>query len=221
MFFSYRIVDCFYVFVCKFFIGGLTLIDYFDDLVCKLNDANKDIKLIKSNIVKHKKNYLFDLFEFEISDKIKYLYNNYKVFLISWENDKEKLNGFIDFISYEEILNEHKVICNLAENIEKDLIEEQERVINDLKCWYPIFKFPNGDAFCYDNRNGKVVFFEHEVFDTGINLHGLIIAESIDVLLENWSEVLFIDIYDWYEGVDEQGINLRKNVYSKVLKEIK
>ncbi len=36
---------------------------------------------------------------------------------------------------------------------------------------------------------------EHEVFDTGGDLHGLLIAESIDELLKNWSKVLFVDIY--------------------------
>ena len=35
----------------------------------------------------------------------------------------------------------------------------------------------------------------HEVFDTGGDLHGLLIAESIDELLKNWSKVLFVDIY--------------------------
>ena len=29
--------------------------------------------------------------------------------------------------------------------------------------WYPLFYFPNGDAFCLDIRNGTVVFYEHEI----------------------------------------------------------
>lgn len=121
------------------------------------------------------------------------------------------------FVPYEEIVHENKNLCEIIEGIEDDLIEEQDVVINDLLHWYPIFKFPNGDAFCYDNRNGKIVFFEHEVFDTGINLHGLIIADTMDFLLESWSKALFIDIYDWYEGVNEQGIDLSKSVYEKVI----
>ncbi len=43
-----------------------------------------------------------------------------------------------------------------------------------------------------------------DVFDTGTNLNGLVIAKSIDFLLENWSKVLFVDIYDWYQGCDEE-----------------
>ena len=50
----------------------------------------------------------------------------------------------------------------------------------------------------------------------GVNLHGLIISESIEALLESWSKVLFIDIFDWYEGVDEHGIDLSKPVYEKI-----
>ena len=43
-----------------------------------------------------------------------------------------------------------------------------------------------------------------DVFDIGTNLNGLVIAKSIDFLLENWSKVLFVDIYDWYQGCDEE-----------------
>lgn len=108
-------------------------------------------------------------------------------------------------------------MCELAENMDDDLIENQDAVINDLKHWYPIFSFANGDAFCYDKRNGKVVFFEHEVFDTGVNLNGLVIADTIDSLLEKWSKILFVDIYDWYEGVNEHGIDLSKPIYEKIM----
>ncbi|MDT8719723.1 hypothetical protein IAI10_24120 [Clostridium sp. 19966] len=82
----------------------------------------------------------------------------------------------------------------------------------------PVFRFPNDDMFCIDKRNGKVVFFEHDVFDTGINLHGLVIAKSIEDLIIKWSKVLFIDIYDWYEGVNEvEGIDLSKDVYKTII----
>lgn len=108
-------------------------------------------------------------------------------------------------------------MCELAESMDKDLIENQDAVINDLKHWYPIFSFANGDAFCYDKRNGKVVFFEHEVFDTGVNLNGFVIADTIDSLLEKWSKILFVDIYDWYEGVNEHGIDLSKPVYEEIM----
>lgn len=55
------------------------------------------------------------------------------------------------------------------------------------------------------------------MFDCEANLHGLVIAESMDDLLEKWSKVLFVDIYDWYEGVDECGIDINKSVYKPIL----
>ena len=46
--------------------------------------------------------------------------------------------------------------------------------------WYPLFYFPNGDAFCLDIRNGTVVFYEHEIYESEKNLHGLLIAILIN-----------------------------------------
>lgn len=191
------------------------MVDYFKDLRNKLN--NNNVKIIESNIIECSMNHTFDMFEFGISDEVKFIYNNYKKFILSWEETVQNIRGFINFVPYEEIMKENRALSKNIENLEEDLIEEQNIVIDDLLHWYPIFKFPNGDAFCYDKRNGKIVFFEHDVFDTGINLHGLVIAESIDSLLKKWSKILFIDIYDWYEGVNEQGIDLDKCIYRNVL----
>lgn len=193
------------------------MIDYFEELNKKLSNKRCNIEIVKSNILKCKMNYSFELFEFGISEETKYIYNNYKRYMLSWEEKVQNICGFINFIPYESILRENKELCELAENMDDDLIEDQNVVINDLKHWYPIFSFANGDAFCYDKRNGKVVFFEHEVFDTGVNLNGLVIADNIDILLEKWSKILFVDIYDWYEGVNEHGIDLSKPIYEKVM----
>ena len=190
--------------------------DYFKQLIDMLNQ-NCNIEIISNNIIEGNTNNTFDLFRHGISDEIKYIYNNYKRFDLHWEEKNGISHGYVIFIPYEEILKEHKELCEMAEHMEADLIEEQDEVINDLSHWYPLFYFPNGDAFCYDDRNGNVVFYEHEVFDMGINLHGLLIAESIDSLFEKWSQVLFGDIYDWYEGVSELGIDLSKPVYKGLL----
>lgn len=190
--------------------------DYFNELVFKLNN-NKEITITQISIIQNEMHHTLELFDIGISDEIKYIYNNYKKFLISWEENNQRFHGFVNFIPYNDILFEHKEICELTESMKDNLIENQEMVINDLSNWYPIFKFPNGDAFCYDKRNGKVVFFEHEVFDTGVNLNGLVIADSIVDLFNIWSSVLFIDIYDWCEGVNEHGIDLSKPIYRKVL----
>lgn len=191
------------------------MIDYFKNFIQRINEK-ENIIILKSNILQCEEDYKFDLFGRDISDEIKYLYNHYSRFQVSWEENTHNVNGFIEFVPYNKIMDEHIELNEIAENL-GSLIEDQDIVINDLKNWYPIFKFPNGDAFCYEKRNGKVVFFEHEVFDTGVNLHGLVIADSVDHLMKNWSRLLFIDIYDWYEGVDEHGINLNRPIYEKIL----
>lgn len=192
------------------------MMDYFEELISKIEE-NIDINIIKRDIFKCNRNYNFELFTYGISEKAKYLYNNYGKFLLYWESNTFKINGFIDFVPYEQIFIDHLEMCEMLNKLEKDLIDEQDVVMNDIKNWYPIFRFPNGDTFCYDKRNGKIVFYEHEVFDTGINLHGIIIANSLDSLLEKWSKSLFVDIYDWSEGVNEQGIDLDKPVFKKVI----
>lgn len=87
----------------------------------------------------------------------------------------------------------------------------------DLNNWIPIFNFPNGDLFCIDKRNNKIVFFDHELLEDELNLHGLVIANNIYELIEKWSKVSYIDIYDWCEGINEQGIDLDKEVYKNIL----
>lgn len=131
--------------------------DYFENLILELKEMSNVI-IISNNISKCEENYTFDLFEYYISDEIKYLYNHYKKFQVYWEEKTQKLRGFIDFIPYEKIIEEHKMMNEISGTIEEDFIENQDMVINDLKNWYPVFKFPNGDAFCYDRRNGKIAF---------------------------------------------------------------
>lgn len=199
-------------------VKGINVVDYFKELQDKLKSENSSFKILRSDVLECKIENGFELFTFGISDEVRYLYDHYKRFLLSWEEKTQKWYGFVDFISYDEIEKEHEQLCELAEEMDKDIIEKQDNVIEDLQNWYPIFRFSNGDSFCYDKRNGKIVFFEHEVFDIGVNLHGLVIAESIDTLLENWSKVLFIDIYDWFEGVNEHGIDFDRPIYKDIMK---
>ena len=191
--------------------------DFFKELEIKLSCKN-DIKIIENSKIMCKADYSFNLFRFGISDNIKYVYNNYREFKLCWEEKVLHLRGFVNFISYEKIFEEHKELCEISEMIRGNLTMDQIEALKDIYHWYPIFKFPNGDAFCYDNRNGKIVFFEHDLFDCGPNSHGMIIAKSIDCLFDAWSKVLFVDIYDWTEGVNEDGIDLSKEVFEQILK---
>ena len=192
--------------------------DFFKELEIKLSCKENNIKIIKSDKITSKSNHSLNLFKFGISDSIKFIYNNYREFNLCWEEKALHLSGFVNFISYEKIFEEHKELCEISEMNKGNLTNDQIEAIEDIYHWYPIFKFPNGDAFCYDNRNGKIVFFEHDFFDCGPNLYGIIIAKSMDYLFNNWSKVLFVDIYDWTEGVNEDGIDLNKEIFKQILK---
>lgn len=191
--------------------------DYFKEIIEEIDSKKQDIEILDCDIQKCENDYNFELFKFGISDDVKKIYNSYKKFDLNWECRLHKIHGFVHFVPYEKILSEHVDLYESVSEIENDLIEEQDEVIEDISHWYPVFIFPNGDKFCYDDRNGKIVFYEHDVFDGGVNLHGLVIAESIDGLLYSWGKVLFMDIYDWYEGVDEKGIDVKKEVYKPIL----
>lgn len=133
-------------------------------------------------------------------------------------------NGWLHILSPNEILLFHKEIKVIIEETvqNKEISDFDEEIIESVKdweYWIPIVLFPNGDAFCIDKKSDykNVLFLEHDVMDSGPNLHGLKLAKNFDDLLDKWSKVAFIDIFDWTEGVDSDGINLKKQIYKPLL----
>lgn len=154
----------------------------------------------------------------DFNSSLEKLYSKYKKIKISWECKDNNDNGYFELLSNKEVFSKQEELVELTKEFIGDgTIEDIDIIAEDIRNWLPIFRFPNDDMFCIDKRNDKIVFFEHEVFDTGINLHGLVIAKDIEDLMEKWSKVLFIDIYDWYDGVDENGIDLSKDVYKNII----
>ncbi|MGG1517991.1 SMI1/KNR4 family protein [Paenibacillus oryzisoli] len=94
-------------------------------------------------------------------------------------------------------------------------------LVNDWPYWLPFCSFANGDAFCIDARNQKIVFLEHDVMDGGPYIHGTKIAENIYELLERWIQIAFVDVYDWSKVVDDEGINLSNPLLEPLLQKIK
>ncbi|MCF0125394.1 MAG: hypothetical protein HUJ68_06515 [Clostridia bacterium] len=186
--------------------------DYFSIF---LNQINQRIEIETVETVSVIQNKVQDRSDFIIqcSEEIQKIYKTYGAFNVKWRCKSLPLKGYINFVPLDELEFEHNRLLENIVDIEENLIENQEVVVEDIKHWYPVFLFPNGDSFCYDIRNEKIVFFEHDVFDTGINLHGLVIAQNIDKLFETWSQIWFVDIYDWYEAVDEFGIQLDKPIF--------
>lgn len=187
--------------------------NYFDVLLEQLESISS-ITIYKKHIKKEKINCGdFSVFGNEISEKIKYVYQNYSEFCVYWEDKISKQNGTIIWIPYFELEKRHMDLVETSIECYNPEIENIEMICNDIKKWYPLFEFPNGDAFCLDQSSGKVVFYEHEVYDTGANLHGLLIANNIDELYAKWFKCLCVDVYDWYDAVDENGLDMNNDFW--------
>lgn len=149
------------------------------------------------------------LMGFPLSEAAALLYAKYQRFDAGWFDAEDKYIGSIGFVPYDRLEQAHSdLVLNLYSCFDADADELHIRA--DLEHWYPLFMFPNGDAFCLDIRTGYIVFFDHEVFDYGDSLHGLRIAMDINDLLEKWSRCDFADAYDWSRYVTHEGIDPSK-----------
>lgn len=187
--------------------------DYFKNLIETTNKKSDVIQVKKCEYLLQNNDYSFDLFNHQLTENSKLLYNTYASFELYWQSSVTHMRGFVHFVPYPKLTDEHEKLCLAISEIDRDVIENQNKVIEDIRHWFPVFLFPNGDKFCFDDRTHQILFYEHDVFDSGINLHGLLIAESIDVLLSEWSKLLFVDIYDWTEGVSDKGIDINKPIF--------
>lgn len=97
------------------------------------------------------------------------------------------------------------------------LDEGWEALVNDWSFWIPIITFRNGDAFCIDKRNETIIFLEHDVVDGGPNVHGLLLAINFDDLIRKWSKVGFVEVFDWTDGINEDGIDVESIIFSQLL----
>lgn len=148
---------------------------------------------------------------------------------ISWSADENVYgrkcsNGRLNILSprkietfYDDMKFTSKKLKNNKEEIDGNI--GMQALIHDWPFWIPVIRFPNGDAFCIDKRNDDkpIVFLEHDVMDSNSDLHGLKIAENFETLMDNWSKINFVDIFDWSLGVNENGIDLSKAIFDKLL----
>lgn len=165
--------------------------DYFEDI--------KDYTKKHYNLIINKEDYTsvdIDsiLSDLQLEDNTRYIYEHYKSFDIVW-HDNNKYIGSIKFVSSICLDKEHEKLIDVMNEF-YDTDSDDLEIVDDITNWYPLFYFPNGDAFCLDNRNGNVVFYEHEIYEGEKNLHGLLIAKTINELFEKWSYFHFVDIYD-------------------------
>lgn len=137
----------------------------------------------------------------------KHIYEKYKKFEIVWYGAMCNYIGSIIFVSSDSLDKEHEELIKTMEACYDTELDELD-IVDDIYHWYPLFYFPNGDAFCLDVRTGEVVFFEHEVFEGSKDLYGLLIAKSINELYRKWNQIHFRDVYNWDEVVNNNGLDL-------------
>lgn len=181
-----------------------------------LNNYIKDTYLVIEKIQKLTNIEVSDILGFEISDDVRYIYEHYSEFKLLWSNKNNKYVGTVDFVAYKQLKEAHNKLVSLMYEC-YDIDEDKDEIAQDIYNWYPLFWFPNGDSFCLDIRNGTVVFYEHELYDSGKNIHSLLISKSINDLFEKWSKIHFADIYYWDEVVNSEGLDLSCDLIKKFL----
>ncbi len=157
-----------------------------------------------------------DVLGYRVNDFVRNLYEHYSNFSLSWETKQGKYVGYFKFIGYDSLTSEHEYFVEMMEEC-YDMETDEFKIAEDIRSWYPVIRFGNGDAFCLDARNGTVVFFEHDVIDSGQNLHGLRIASSLNNLFDKWSKIHFVDYYYWDEIVGDDGIDLSNKALHETL----
>lgn len=187
------------------------MVDYFKELKEYLK-GRYTIKNYKE-ILYH--NNIENLLGFDINEDVKYIYNRYKIFDMAWFKDNKYI-GEIFFVPCENFQLEHDELVGIMEDC-YDVMSDEYGIVQDIINWYPLFQFKYGDAFCLDIRNGNVVLFQHEVYEIGIDLHGLLIAKSVDELFYKWGCLHFANVYYWDEICDDDGINLKSDLAQKYI----
>ncbi|MBE5872316.1 MAG: hypothetical protein E7294_13850 [Lachnospiraceae bacterium] len=188
------------------------MIDYFSEQI----EFIKSNYLISNNIIKNCKTALTNVLGFTIDENVKYIYEHYDEFILSWFSNEGKYIGEIQFVPFRRLMQEHDNLVEIMTECYDTELDEFS-VVKDISDWYPIFQFTNGDAFCLDLRDGHVVLYEHEVFESGVNLHGLTIATSLNDLFDKWSKIHFADVYNWDEICNEEGIDIHSELAQKYI----
>ncbi len=180
--------------------------DYFKNLKINLQEKCR-VKLEKEKLYKIS---VETVLGYEVNDDVKYIYSHYESFQMCWFNkDNDKYMGEISFVPYKRLEIEHNELVEIMKEM-AEYDDLDEGVVQNIMNFYPLFYFPNGDAFCLDIRDGSIRFYDHEVYD-GIpdcGIFALKIANSVDELFYKWNKIQFVDVYYWDEACNEDGIDL-------------
>lgn len=102
--------------------------------------------------------------KYDLYPSLNQTYSRYNKIKISWQCKDNSDRGYFELLSNNEIFEKQEEFFELAKNFkDDDSIDDIDTIVEDIINWLPVFRFPNGDMFCIDKRNDKVVFFDHEV----------------------------------------------------------
>lgn len=152
-----------------------------------------------------------------VDEKVKYVYENYKKFDLVWFKEGKYL-GEINFVPYIDLEKEHAELVAIMEDI-YDIELDELSIFQAITSWYPLFYFANGDAFCFDVRDGSIRFYDHEVYDymEDVGIWGIKIANSINDLFEKWAKIHFADVYYWNKICNDNGIDIDSEFAKKYM----
>lgn len=146
-----------------------------------------------------------------------------------WRDDRFGLDcrrGHLQLLSPREIVRTYEMQLDTVHEAERHGWDADDdgisALVEDWPSWIPVFRFPSGDCFCLERRSGEgksgsVVFLEHDVMDQGPTVHGLKLASTFVELLETWSEILFVDVYDWTKAIVDGHISNDAPVFQPML----
>jgi cell wall assembly regulator SMI1 len=81
--------------------------------------------------------------------------------------------------------------------------------VTSMQHWLPFWEEANGDQFCLDLRDGKIVFNVHDWFDGGDGTNGHLVAHGFVDFITAWSKVCFsgpMGLY-WPDAFSDAGID--------------
>lgn len=163
--------------------------------------------------------------QIELEEDAKEMYSNYLTIDFQWS---VRLNrtyyGAFTMLSLKQSLEYHDdIIRNYYDAVEySDNYENPITVLEEVKNYYPIFSFCDGNAFCLDKRNSHIVFYDHSVFEFyDGHFNGKLIAANYNDLIERWSKVLFMEqFWGTNDSLNNNGINVSSAFFADFLKNL-
>lgn len=149
-----------------------------------------------------------------LEQAVRDLYSEYLSIDFQWSviANQKRFYGAFTMIPLEQSLQYHdELITNYYESVEYAYdYPNPEQVLEEIKNFYPIFIFQDGNAFCLDKRNSNIVFYDHSVFEFyDGNFNGILIAKDYCDLIEKWSKILFLEQFWWSkDSLNNDGIDL-------------